>query len=131
MQTEFQHAVSKPTTCGPASLAIIARTSVKHAKAAIFGPAYKGPTASYWHNIRDGLAALGVPTGERASWFRNWLTLKAVSIVACGKQKNGDWHWVVYDGDRQLVYDPLKPAPVPVRRFRMKPIAYLQVMPRG
>jgi hypothetical protein len=117
------------TCCGPASVAIVARCSLKTAIRAIFDEDRATYHWTCWPDIKKGLDVLGLEYGQKAKRVSDWRRIPTTAIVNCSRLKDGTSHFVVYDptkGDG-LVYDPLRALPVGLKRVRRKPFSYLAV----
>jgi len=116
---------NRSSGCGPACLAMVAHVEYADAVQAIFGDVRTRGLWTFWPDIRRGLRALGVDFAPRVHRHRSWSGITGLSIVKCGVNDDGTWHWVVYDarrvpsGQLGLVYDPLRKAPArPDGRWR-------------
>ena len=86
--------------------------------------------------IKSGLDALGIKRATRFTSVKSksWKTLlqkDELMLVGCGKRKDGDWHWVVFDGKTGRVYDPNPEKPksfIPDGRYK-KPFQTLKIYP--
>ena len=58
------------------------------------------------HELITMLALLGCPATKVK--FRSWREISGHAIVKVNSRKDGNWHWVVYDGGRRdrVVHDP-------------------------
>ena len=122
---------STTTSCGPASVAIIARCSEAEAIRAIFGDNHKGNFKTLYSDVKRGFDNLGIRYAMRAKRVASWSRIKSVSIVACSRLQDESFHFVIFDptkGDG-LVYDPWHKTARPLARVRRRPFSYLEVKP--
>lgn len=83
--------------------------------------------------LKNALDHLGIKRGENFKVCSNdWSVFKnklnTYALVACGK-RGDEWHWIVFDGERNLVFDPIESHPypyVPDNRNR-RPFSYLEI----
>ena len=122
---------STTTSCGPASVAIIARCSEAEAIRAIFGDDHEGDFKTLYPDVKKGFDSLGIKYAKRAKRVASWAKIRSVSIVACSRLQNRSFHFVVFDPTRGggLVYDPWHKAARPLSRVRRRPFSYLEVRP--
>lgn len=124
--------VNLTSGCGPACVAIVARTSYSEAVKAMFGD--RAVCRSKYPKLKIALTQLKVRHASRAKRVTTWTKIDSTSIVACGKRRNKhgevEWHWVVYEPSSDIVYDPLKARPVARRAIRRRPFSYLAVGPK-
>jgi hypothetical protein len=113
------------TNCGPTCVAILGRTSQERASLAMFGEIRDRNLYSWWPQIKRGLKEFGIRCERRARAVSKWQSIRSTSIVSV----SNDDHWVVYSKEDGVVYDPMKPNPVPIGKFRKKPFSYLPVRP--
>ena len=85
--------------------------------------------------MKEGLDRLGIQHALRFSGIRSksWTSIidrGSVLLVGCGKRKDKDWHWVVYDGRVRRVFDPNPKLGIyiPNRRHK-KPFTKLEIFP--
>ena len=110
---------------------MVAGIGYDNARQVMFG-AKKTGLLSEWPDIKRTLQHFGIKHAPRAKRSANWLSIRTVAIVGCGKKsdKHGqpEWHWVVFDPSSQSVFDPLKKGPVHFSKIRRKPFSYLGVL---
>ena len=108
--------------CGVACVAMISRKSYKVAKEAIFG----NEPADYTDKdeLTKALKKLGrEPTSKLIPFNgKDFRKLETVALIKANVQKNGNWHWVVWDGKRIL--DPRRKG---YDGNRLKTVSYLVV----
>jgi hypothetical protein len=105
--------------CGPACVAMVSRVSFEDAVLAMWGkPRRRGFQCTY-DDIKRALSVLSVSPAPRALRCTSFSRLTELSIVGCQRRRNGGWHCVVFDPERQRLLDPLKS-----KRVR-KPVAEL------
>ncbi len=118
---------NRSSGCGPACIAMIANVDEQAAQLAMFPDCRTRSFRSQWGDIKAALDRLSAPHEPRAKPAASWTAIRKLSIVACGLDKDENWHWVVFDPEKQLVYDPLKEEAVAPSRVRRKPFSYLAV----
>ena len=118
-----------PTGCGPACIAMIARTTQLQACKVIFGETRRRSYFTDWADVKRALKLLRVQTGPRAYKVTDWDSIQSLSLVGCSRLADGTWHLVVCSPKERLIYDPWRPRPVPLARMRRKPFSYLSVRP--
>src|SRR4051812_1373735 len=95
----LKHQQQKPSTnCGPACVAILARTTQDRACRAMFGRAEKRDYSSDWADIRRALKRLRLRFGKRANYVSRWQSVPTTAIVSCCRRTKGD-HVVVFSPD--------------------------------
>jgi hypothetical protein len=112
-------------SCGPTCVAIIAGTTQSRAILAMFCQRRDRFCHSWIPDIIRGLDELGIKHDSRERSVTDWKSIRDLSIVSV----RDDEHWVVYSPKEALVYDPGRKAPVPISKFRGKPVYYLKVWP--
>jgi hypothetical protein len=115
----------KPMRCGPACVAMVAGVSESSALLANFGTRSPGEPVFSWKDVRNALTKLGVAHDGQARKIRRLENLKWSSIIGCPD------HYVVFEPKKRLVYDPILQSPVPLAKFKMKPVSYLAVYGRA
>lgn len=125
---------NKSSGCGPACVAILAGVGFDQAVRAIWGRDQKTGLYTDYGQLRLALKKLGV-RAARGLRSASFASAPGVYIYGCQRNKTKDyWHWVVYDGRTQRLYDPLKPrfslanAEALDREYR--PYSRMRVWPR-
>jgi hypothetical protein len=102
--------------CGIACVAIVAGVTYRRAKTAVQSRPNHTGNSTYYADFRWALDAFGIRyemNGRRGFRFESWDEMPARAIVAveCDPPRPGNWHWVVYEGDRVggHVLDPERP----------------------
>jgi len=125
-----------PSGCGPACIAMVSpRILSRNHKTALLQATqrlFKGkqpPRGLYthYHHIKSALDSIGVTHSSRVRPATSWTKIKDVAVVKCGVRGNY-WHWVVYDGVREWLYDPLKPQRTRVDGRTRRPASYLALV---
>lgn len=95
----------------------------------IFGPGKIDVLYTHWHHLRKALDDLDIAYADRIHRHRSWEAITTLSIVKCGRMgpNKNVWHWVVYDGSNNLLYDPAKDAPVTPNSRMRKPRSHLPI----
>lgn len=101
---------NRSSGCGPACVAMLAGVTYEQAIRSIWdGHDYKIDLYTGYSDLRKGLRGLGVRVADRATRSSSFTSAHGVYIYGCQRNKKGDtWHWVVFDGRRARLYDPLK-----------------------
>jgi hypothetical protein len=125
---------NRSSGCGPACVAMLARSTEEEAIEAIFGEPRTRSLGTEWYELKQGLEALGVCFASRAKRVTDLSRISSVAIIGCSKRtdKRGapQWHWIVFDGRAQRIHDPLQATPILLSEFRRKPFSYLTVIPK-
>jgi len=123
---------NRTSGCGPACVAMAAGVTEAEAIIAMFGWDRRVSLWTSWKRLRRGLRAFGVEEDSEKTKIKGWREIPTLSVVAMGKgtsSKGSVAHWVIYDPESNLVYDPAKEAPVVPTSLRRKPLAYLRFTP--
>ena len=118
------------TGCGIACLAMVAGSSYARAKQAIFKSRKPQKWYTFWPQLRRGMDQLGVIYEDRALRTSKLNKIKKRAIVGVGGgPRTPDSHWVVYDPQSGLVYDPSKKysSPRQASKFKKPIYSYLYV----
>lgn len=102
--------------CGLACTAMAAGTTYRKVRAMAFPDGDVGPTQL--KRLREIMTEHGVLLGERLIPFRGRepKDLPFDALLKINVRKNGrEWHWVIWDFERQRVLDPKRPA---YKRYR-------------
>jgi len=97
--------------CGLACTAMAASTTYRKVRATAFPDGDVGPTQL--KRLREIMAEHGVTLGERLIPFRDRKPedLPFDALLKINVRKNGrEWHWVIWDYERQRVLDPKRPV---------------------
>jgi hypothetical protein len=92
------------------------------AKKAIFGNEIAGLT--HLAGLKTAMAELGRSPAKRMIPLRgrDYRALTNQALLKVNPRSNGEWHWVVWSGNRLL--DPKVP---PYQLSRLRPVSYLSV----
>lgn len=107
--------------CGLACTAMAAGTTYRKVRAAAFPDGEVGPTQL--KRLREIMADHGVILGERLIPFRTKRPddLPFDALLKVNQRKKGrEWHWVIWDHERQRILDPKRPA-----YKRLRPVSYV------
>ena len=121
------------SSCGPACVAMIAKVSEAEAIESIFGWEQRRALACDWPMLKAGLLDRGVRFNGGAKRCSTWEKIAGLAIVGVGRSKSPVGpvtHFVVFDADAQMVYDPKKPGPTPPEKVRRRPVSYLSIARR-
>ena len=112
---------NRSSGCGVACIAMLARTTYEHTRNTIFPEQENDLYIGDWPDMRTYLRKMGVSHARKLCGRPFGKTL----IVLRGKVG----HYVVYDPQKKLIYDPLKERAVPCSQIRRHPISYLKCCP--
>lgn len=111
--------------CGLACTAMAAGTTYRKVRAFAFPDG--DVTGTSTRRLREIMEAHGVTLGERLIPMRGKYPseLGFDALLKINVRQNGrEWHWVVWDHERQKVLDPKRP---PYKRPRF--VSYIRLMP--
>jgi hypothetical protein len=97
--------------CGAACLAMVSGVSYDEALAKLFTDGRSRGLRTQYPQMRAGLRRLGIRHARKILKHRTWDAIETVSLVKCGVDQDGNWHWVIYDGKCCKLYDPLREGP--------------------
>ena len=112
--------------CGPAVVATLAGIAYEAGRMMMFPDGRTRDLGSDYRLLRLALTRLNIEFGPKTERASVWGEITGLAVVSC--TRTGQWHhWVVYDPESQIVYDPYYPDPTPVLFSRQRPLSFLRV----
>ena len=132
----FVPQLNKSSGCGPACVAMVGGSFFSRSRERAYREAAKlvhprrgdrGLTS--WNQLRGALDTAGLRYASSVRRAHAWSAIQTLAIVKCGDPKAAaPWHYVLYDGIREKLYDPLREGPTRPKGATRKPTSFLEIL---